>query len=344
MSLPLQSDLPSVSCVPSLRFQFDSPLVRLRGSFPRLRRASSPEVPLPTDKDPLPDLLAVSPSPEMGRFVVVLAVLLETLGQVVKMVLALFLFESRPCSSSLWRSHSRNWNGGSSSTSPLSLSSIPASVSTTSSSACWARDSYCSWTHVRAWALVITRATSVMPPPVVSGSRVCSSVSHSLSCGTSCPPTCLPAGVVRHPPSSDISFPPTPDLLWLLGTKFFRNLLWHRVCPILVSPLLPHIACAPVTFCTQSRATPLLLCHLAWPSWSTDSWKHSLLSHTPALPARVLLNNLVWCVPPYYIGSIVFPGVLWVVGWCWLHHLDLLSLGIGLQFDSALSQRVQVGR
>ena len=100
MFLPVQSDLPSVSNVPSLGFQFDSPLVRLRGYFPRLRRASSPEVPFPTDKDPRPDLLAVSPSPEMGRFVVVLAVLLETLGQVVKMGLALFLFESRPCSSS----------------------------------------------------------------------------------------------------------------------------------------------------------------------------------------------------------------------------------------------------
>ena len=84
--------------MPSLGSQFDSPLVQLRGSFPRLREASSPEVPFPTDKDPLPDLLAVSPSPGTGRFVVVLAVLLETLGKVVKMVLALFLFESRPCS------------------------------------------------------------------------------------------------------------------------------------------------------------------------------------------------------------------------------------------------------
>ena len=100
MSLPVQSELPSVNSVPSLRFQFDSPLERLQGSFPRLRRASSTEVHFPTDKDPLPDLLAVTPSPEMGRFVVVLAGILETLGQVVKMVLALFLFESRPCSSS----------------------------------------------------------------------------------------------------------------------------------------------------------------------------------------------------------------------------------------------------
>ena len=50
-----------------------------------------------------------------------------------------------------------------------------------------------------------------------------------------------------------------------------------------------------MTLCTQSRATPSMLCHLAWPSWSTDSWKHSLLSHTPAVPARVLLDNLVCC-------------------------------------------------
>ena len=145
-------------------------------------------------------------------------------------------------------------NEGSSSTSPSLLFSIPASVSTTSSSACWATDSCCSWTRVRAWALVVTRATSVTPHPVVSGSRVYSSVSHSLSCGTFGPPTCLLAGVVRRPPSSDISFPPTPGLLWLLGTKFFGNLLWHMFHPSL-SPFATHRVCTSHSVHPESSHT-----------------------------------------------------------------------------------------
>ena len=224
VSLPVQSDLPSVSSVSSLRFQFDSPLVRLQGSCPRLRRASSTEVPFPTDKDSLPDLLAVSPSPETGRFSVVLAVLLETLGQVVKMILALFSFRvSLPFFVFVKKSSSK-LNRSSSSTSPSLLFAIPASVSMTSLSACWARDSCYSWTHVRAWALVVTRATSVTPPPVVTGSRVCSSVSHFLSFGTSWPTNMSTGRCGETPTVKWYFFPANSRVTLAAGNQVFREL------------------------------------------------------------------------------------------------------------------------
>ena len=199
------------------------PLVRLRDSFPRLRRASSPEVPVPADKDPRPDLLAVSPSHGTGWIVVVLSVLLETLGQVVKMVRALFLFESRLCFSSSWRSHPRNWMGF---IFYLSLvvvldpwvSQYDLFVGLLGQRQLLLLDP-CPWLGSGRHQGYVCDASSYG-----FGSRVCSSVSHSLSCGTSWP-TNMSTGRCGEMPTIKWNFFPSNSRVTLdAGNQVFREL------------------------------------------------------------------------------------------------------------------------